>query len=429
MRQLHISVAEEDKSKVTSVLDDHGADYTALSEGDSVHVFSPVPTPAVGDVLNAIEGKDIGSDAYSVVTRAEFAETPKLPDLQDRYSSTVQSLSKQELQGKIREIQWPYQIYYIGTLLSVIAAAAGLLVDLPALIIGSMIIAPQVSSALAVPAGAVLGDWKMVTSSVRDQFLGLALGIAGAAAFAFLLREFGFVSTRLAVTNLELLGLRASPTMLSTLGAVVAGIVGAFGYTTEQSTSLIGVMVAAAIIPAVAAVGIGIAWSLPVFTYGAFLLLLVNLLSINVGAAATLVAMGYLPEWWTDDEPHLESFRESMPSKSRTSVYAVLAFVIVATAGTGVLTGMNIAFSQNTTQEVEETLSQPAYDSLTLMAVQPAYGGPPQTSDPIEVTVSVSHSTDESYPDLASRLERGIERRTGQDVKVVVEFTGTRTAE
>ncbi|WP_209309424.1 DUF389 domain-containing protein [Haloarcula amylovorans] len=421
-------MAKENKSKVTSVLDDHGADYTALSEDDSVHLFSPVPTPAVGDVLNAIEEENVGSDAYSVVTRAEFADTPKLPDLQDKYSSTVRTLSKQELQGKIREIQWPYQIYYVGTLLSVIAAAAGLLIDLPSLVIGSMIIAPQVSSALAVPAGTMLGDWKMVTSSVRDQFLGLALGIVGAAAFAFLLQEFGFVSTRLAVTNLELLGLRASPTMLSTLGAVVAGIVGAFGYTTEQSTALIGVMVAAAIIPAVAAVGIGIAWSLPVFTYGAFLLLLVNLLSINVGATVTLVAMGYLPEWWKDDESNLTSFRESLPSKSRTSVYAVLALVLVATTGTGVLTGMNVAFSQDTTQAVEETLSQPAYDSLTLTAVQPSYGGLPRSDEPINVTVAVSHSADESYPDLASALERRIEERTGRDVTVVVEFTGTRTA-
>ncbi|MBV0923937.1 DUF389 domain-containing protein [Halomicroarcula limicola] len=421
-------MSEEHESEVASVLDDEGADYTALSEDGTTHVFAPVPTPAVGDVLDAIEERDVGSDAYSVVTRAEFAETPRLPDLQERYSSTVRTLSSQELRGKIREMQWPYQIYYVGTLLSVIAAAAGLLADLPALVIGSMIIAPQVSSALAVPAGTILGDWEMVTSSLRNQVLGLALGIAGAALFAVLLRQFGFVSPRMAVTNLELLGLRASPTLLSTIGAIVAGIVGAFGYTTEQSTSLIGVMVAAAIVPAVAAVGIGIAWSVPVFTYGAFLLLAVNLLAINIGATCTLVAMGYLPKWWQRDGPHLREFRRSLPSKDRVTVYAMLGLLLVAAAGTGALTGLNIAFAQDVERETEETLSQPAYDSLTLIDVQPAYGGPPETDEPVEVTVAVSRTANESYPDIAATLERGIERRTGQDVKVVVEFTGTRTA-
>ena len=113
----------------------------------------------------------------TVSTAAEPAETPNFTDLRQRYSDSLQKLSRSELHAKIREMQWPYQLYYLENfLLSVIAAAAGLLLDQPALIIGSMIIAPQVSSALAAPTGVLLADWDLLVESVKKQGLGLGMG-------------------------------------------------------------------------------------------------------------------------------------------------------------------------------------------------------------------------------------------------------------
>jgi hypothetical protein len=45
------------------------------------------------------------------------------------------------------------------------------------------------------------------------------------------------------------------------------------------------------------------------------------------------------------------------------------------------------------------------------------------------VTVTVSRAADRSYSDLADGIESRVERRTGRDVRVTVEFVETRTVD
>ncbi|WP_458189555.1 TIGR00341 family protein [Haladaptatus sp. NG-WS-4] len=425
MRELHVRISDDHIADVTSILDDYDADFTTVSEDDGTLVLCPLPTAAVSPILDELREAGVDEDSYTVVTKAELVETSTFSDLREEYSSAVRKLAKSELHAKIREIQWPYQLYYLGTVLSVVAAAAGLLLDQPALIIGAMIIAPQASSALAAPAGVLLSDWKLFVNSIKEQALGLGIAIVGATLFGWFVRWTGFVPPGLAITQIELVGVRLAPTFLSTVGAVIAGIVGAFGYTTEQSTALIGVMIAAALIPAAAATGLAIAWMAPIFGLGAFLLLLVNVLAINLGGFFTLAAMGYQPRWRAADR----SFRASIPSGQRFAVYGTMVLLLVATLGTGYLTAVNIAFAQSVNREVETTLDRPAYTNLSLSSVQAAYGGPTWRAEPTNVTVRVSRTSNRRYADLAGQLERGIERRTNGNVRVTVEFTESRTVD
>jgi uncharacterized hydrophobic protein (TIGR00271 family) len=426
MRELHVHVSDDERETVASILDEYDVDYTVVSgdEEDSVLFFFPLPTAMVGPILDELRASGIEADTSTVSTKAELVETPNFTELRQRYSASVQKLSKSELHAKIRGMQWPYQLYYLGTLLSVIAAAAGLLLDQPALIIGSMIIAPQVSSALAAPTGIMLTDWDLFIDSVKEQGLGLGSAILAAAVFGWGVRQAGFVPPDVSIMHIELIGVRLAPTTLSTIGAIIAGVVGAFGYTTEQSTTLIGVMIAAAIIPAAAATGLAIAWGVPLLGIGALLLLLVNILAINVGALFTLLGMGYRPRWQDSDG----SFRESIPSGQRVVVYATLLVLLVATVGTGALTATNVAFSSSTNREVATTLNQPAYSNLSLSGVQTTYGGMGWQTTPANVTVRVSRSSNEAYSDLPTRLERQIERGTNRNVYVTVEFTESGTA-
>jgi uncharacterized hydrophobic protein (TIGR00271 family) len=358
------------------------------------------------------------------MSKAEYVSTPNTDALQAEYAARVRNLSTQELHGKIREIQWPYQLYYLGTVLSVVAATAGLLVDQPALVIGAMIIAPQASSALAAPAGALLGDWDLFVASIREQVLSLSVAVVGAALFAAGLRAGGFVAPGLDVSGLELVSLRLSPTFLSTVGAGVAGVVGAFGYTTEQSTSLVGVMIAAALVPAAAAVGLAAAWGDPVFGVGALLLLAVNVFAINVGAFCTLLAMGYRPAWGED-----RSLSTAVPEGRRMLVGLLLVGVVVATLATGALTAANVDYSQSVTTSTQETLDRPGYDDLTLRGVQSGFGGVAVPGATPTVTVSVTRPPGESYPRLPARLERTIEDATGRDVRVEVAFATARSVD
>lgn len=424
MRELHLSVSEDKREDVVSILDEYGMDFVTIPrEGDETFFVLPLPTAAVSEVLEGLDEANVDEESYTVVTKAETVEMSQYEGLRERYSARVRKLSKEELHAKIREMQWPYQIYYVGTVLSVLAGAAGLLLDQPALIIGAMIIAPQASSALAAPAGVLLNDWEMFVSSIREQFLSLAVAVVGAALFGWLVQWLGVVPPVLEPSQIELVGVRLAPTFLSTMGAIIAGIVGAFGYTTEQSTAIIGVMIAAALIPSAAATGLGIAWASPLLATGALLLLFVNILAINLGAFVTLIAMGYRPNWREEGN----SFRRSI-SDNRTAVYATLLVLVAAVVATGYLTGVSIVFSQSVNQEVQQTLEQPEYANLSLSGVQVGYVGTSVENEPTSVTVYVSRTSNQSYPDLAGQLERKIEQRTGRNVAATVQFTESRTS-
>ena len=425
MRQLHVRVPAAERSSVKTVLENLGTDYVTVTGDDGVHFFSPVPTAAVSDVLDGLDDADIDSDAYTVVTKGEFAHTDKFSELKRQYSDETPTLSRAELSARIQESRWPHRLYYGGTVLSVLAATCGLLLDQPALVIGAMVIAPQVSAALAAPTAAVDGKWDVFTDSVKEQALGLVLAILVAAPFALALRRTGFVPPTVEVTSIELIGVRLAPSLLSTIGAAVAGIVGAYGYSTEQSSSLIGVMIAAALIPAAGGVGLGLAWGEQAYAVGSLLLLAVNALAINIGAFVTFLFVGYEPPWLFGEQ----SLGDSIPDADVRRVYATILLLAVATVATGALTASQVGFSHQTKGAVQETMSSPAYADLDTTGVTTEYGGLGAPSGPTSVTVAVSGPPATPPDDLASDLESEIERRTDRDVAVAVDYRSSRTTD
>ena len=425
MRQLHVRVPASKRSSVEAVLEDLGLDYVTATGDDSVHFFSPVPTAAVSDVLDGLDDADIDSDTYTVVTKSEFAHTDEFSELKRQYSDETPTLSRAELSARIQESRWPHRLYYGGTVLSVLAATCGLLLDQPALVIGAMVIAPQVSAALAAPTAAVDGKWDVFTDSVKEQALGLILAIFVAAPFALALRRTGFVPPTVEVTSIELIGVRLAPSLLSTIGAAVAGIVGAYGYSTEQSSSLIGVMIAAALIPAAGGVGLGLAWGEQAYAVGSLLLLAVNALAINIGAFVTFLFVGYEPPWLFGEQ----SLGDSIPDADVRRVYATILLLAVATVATGALTASQVGFSHQTKGAVQETMSSPAYADLDTTGVTTEYGGLGAPSGPTSVTVAVSGPPATPPDDLASDLESEIERRTDRDVAVAVDYRSSRTTD
>ena len=436
MRQLHVRVPASERSSVEAVLEDLDFEYVTSTGGSDddgddgdddgdgdVHFFFPLPTAAVSDVLDGLDDADIDSDAYTVVTKGEFAHTGEFSELQREYNNETPTLSRAELGAKIQESRWPRLMYYGGSVLSVLAATCGLLLDQPALVIGAMVIAPQVSAALAAPAAAIDGKWDVFRGSVKEQVLGLVLAILVATPFALALRRTGFVPPAVEVTSIELVGVRLAPSLLSTVGATVAGIVGAYGYSTEQSVSLIGVMIAAAIVPAAGGVGLGLAWGEQAYAVGSLLLLAVNVLAINIGAFVAFLLLGYEPPWLFGKQ----SLGDSVPDADVRRVYATILLVTVATVATGALTASQVGFSHQTKGAVQGTMSSPAYADLEMTGVTTEYGGLGAPSGPTSVTVTVSGPSGTPPDDLASDLESEIERRTDRDVAVAVDYRSSWT--
>ena len=410
MRLVQFTLPPDSRESVLAVLDDEGVDYVLVDADDDTLVEFPLPAQAVESVLSDL--RDAGlDDRYLVVASAESAVTERFDDLEARYvegSEGDESIDPDELAATARDMTPNAATYYSMTVLSAVVALAGLLLDSPALVVGSMVIAPQVGSALTAAVGVVLADRGMIRSGLRAQVVGLAVAVAGAAAVGWLVQAASFVPGALDVTTVTQISQRISPGALSLVVGLAAGAAGSLGLATALPVSLVGVMIAAALIPAAAAVGVGIAWGLPVVAAGAALLLASNFAAINVVSPAVLWALGYRPADWGD-----------APRRRYARVGAVVLVLGAAFVGAAALTADQMAFERDANRAVADTLDADRYDDLALVGVRSTV---PLAGGDYGVTVVVERPDDGSYPGLAARIRTGVADRTGRLVAVEVQF-------
>jgi len=426
VRLVHVLVPERDQPDTFARLEEKGIDYVVLSEDsetNAVVVEFPLPTSAVDDVLDDLNA--IGRNVeYTVVTSAETAETRRFEGLEDRYTEQEEKdIAPAELRTRALEMDQRTTIYYSTTLLSAMVAASGLLLDAPAVVVGSMVIAPQVGSALKTSVGTVFDDRKMIVEGLRSQFLGLLVAIAGATVFGLAVQWLGVGPTRLPSLALEQIHQRISPGFLSVAVAIAAGFAAAFSLATAVPTSLVGVMIAAAIIPAAAAVGIGIAWRVPTIAVGAAVLLTVNTAAINLTGIGGLWGLGYRP----GDDSSRDADRLRVGSSMRAAMAALLVISLLF-AGSGYVTVQHIAFERTATDSVEEFLSSPEYDRLALVTVEAQFGLPALDDGPRRVTVIVKRPANAEFPRLAASLQGLLSNRMDRPIVVEVEFRDTASA-
>ena len=205
--------------------------------------------------------------------------------------------------------------------------------------------------------------------------------------------------------------------MLSLIIGVCAGAAGAVGIATGISAALVGVMIAAALIRAAAAVGIGIVWASPAIAFGALVLLVVNAASIHVSGVCVFWYLGYRPEQWN---PGTLSANLSVQRFGPSLVVAVVLLVLFATAG-GVIT-THIQFERATNIAVEDTLAQEQYTNVELMSVQAPFNAGPIASQPQEITVTVRIPSDGQFPALSGNIRSQITAETTREPVVLVEF-------
>lgn len=205
--------------------------------------------------------------------------------------------------------------YFLLIFASTIVAALGMNADNVAAVIGAMVIAPLLGPILAVSFGATLGDVGMLARAVRNALLGLALGVAVAAAMGLMI-DVNFASNELmsrTVAGLDSIFL-----------ALAAGAAAALSIVAGVSAALVGVMVAVALLPPAAAVGLFIGAGEFGFALRAALLLTINIVCILISAQAVYYYKGVRPRTW------VEKKKASRASKIKLAVLAALLAGLVA---------------------------------------------------------------------------------------------------
>ncbi|SDJ56281.1 TIGR00341 family protein [Natronorubrum texcoconense] len=422
VRQIELFVPDDRSDDALSVLDDEGIDYVRTAEAgdgtDGELVSFPLPPQAVERVLSSLREAGI-DDQFVVVSSIETARTPRIDELEERYVNGQEeddSIAHEEIRSRAMNMTPGRVTYYAMTVLSAIVATAGLLLDSPAIVVGSMVIAPQVSAALTGTVGLVLDDREMVIDGLTSLAFGLGVAIVSAFVFAWIVRSGGVVPSTIDITAIVQVQNRISPGLLAIVVGICAGAAGAFGLATAIPVSLVGVMIAVALIPAAAAVGIGMAWGDPSVALGAFVLVAVNATSILFSGLAVFWYLGYRPDGWTRG-----SIRENLSSEwVDTLAVAVVLGVIVLSMG-GLVLGQYVLYENSVNDEVRTVLDDDEYADLELVEVRTEFVGV-GVDDESAVTVVVQRPADAPYPNLVADLETTLEDRTDRDVAVVVEF-------
>ncbi|ADD07347.1 DUF389 family protein (plasmid) [Natrialba magadii ATCC 43099] len=430
MRYLEITVPRDRRRAVLAVLDDEGIEYVIADEAtastieDAAVVRFPLPTRAVEPVLDRLADAGL-DDARVVVIDAQTVVSQEFDELRDQYSrggTRGERTSRQVLRTKADAFTPAISIYLVMLLISAVVATAGLLSDSPAVVVGSMVIAPLLGPALAASVGIVTDDAELRSRGFRYQTIGVAVVIVASIAIATLARLGGFEPSGVDIVVVAELEERVSPNVLSLAVALGAGVAGILSLTRGFSEAIVGVMIAAALIPPAAAVGITTAWGMYGAALGAFVLVVVNLLSINLAALVTLWVAGYRPQ-----TPGPGLFEVS-PTRKRTATYAVL-FGLALAILTAPLVGITLLEFQTTQltstadEAVTEVLEDPQYDELEAESVEVVLDDEYPIRSVDRVVVTVRGLDPGPQPDLADRLYERVAAETQESVVLKLQYT------
>jgi len=164
--------------------------------------------------------------------------------------------------------------YLIG--LSTLMATLGLLLDSSSIVIGSMLIAPLMYPILGVSLGLVMmhSNISLLSRALTTLTKSLAVGLGLSIFAAFLFGDATMYQTA------EVM-MRTVPSHLHLLVALVAGAAVSYMLARpEWGDALPGVAIAVALIPPLAAIGIGVAYWDVLIIKGATIILFLNLLGI-----------------------------------------------------------------------------------------------------------------------------------------------------
>ena len=224
-------------------------------------------------------------------------------------------LSRAELYAQAQEgaeLNW---VFFATVLLSTVVALVGLHRNDVAVIIGAMVLAPLLGPNVSLAIATTLGDKVLAVGALQKNVLGLMLAEAIAMAAGALLPIDIASPAIIARTQLSLPDLAL---------AAAAGVAGGIAFTTGVPASVIGVMVAVALLPPAVVMGVAAGMQEWTMASGAGLLLAVNVVCVNLTAVATFAGQGIYPRrWWEADQARRATRRALV-------AWAVLLLVLVA---------------------------------------------------------------------------------------------------
>ena len=172
-----------------------------------------------------------------------------------------------------------------------VLAAVALLTDSIPILIGSMVIAPALPPLGLVSLAIVANKPKLIVKGLKTALLGFAISMLFAMLTTWILNVTQVIPAETNLLNKQLLEERVNPGWYSVIAAIAAGISGAIALVKQKTDTLVGVVAAVALVPAIAAAGIAFLSQDPVRGFGGLFLLAINVAFIIISGILTIVIL------------------------------------------------------------------------------------------------------------------------------------------
>lgn len=263
------------------------------------------------EVLDALQGALGNSTKAKIVVMGAEAVLPRMETNGDKNSKkeVSGSTTREELYSNIEKSARLNSTYVILVVLSTIVVAIGLLEDNVAVVIGAMVIAPLLGPNIALALATALGDTELIWKSLKTGTIGFVVALG----LSILIGELWHLN----FDSRELLA-RTDVGLDSIALALAAGAAAVLSISTGLPSVLVGVMVAVALLPPTATMGLMLGAGKIKLAVGAALLLAVNVVSVNLSAKVTFLARGIKPRTGLEKQ------------KARQSMTTYIVFWVVA---------------------------------------------------------------------------------------------------
>lgn len=304
-RLVQIIVPDASLSRAKVIIAEHCSRFWQEPVPDGLEKFScVVPSRSIEPLIEALEGSFQDVEGFSVLVLQLEAVLPGIPELEEIASVptgdrkppsklevffTRDRISTNELYDDIEASLELRPNYLLTVVLSALIAALGMRSGQTAVVIGAMIIAPLLGPTMAMAMAATLGDRALG----RRAIITLATGILAAMIFTYVLGMFIEVNPLVPELRNRTIVHPADIAL-----ALACGAAGVLAFSQGASLSLVGVMIAVALVPPIAAAGLFFGSGEETLGFKALFLLATNLVCINVAGIVTFLVQGLPPRNW-----------------------------------------------------------------------------------------------------------------------------------
>lgn len=295
MRIVEIVIDRHFADTVAAVAKEHGAtDFWSGTPGpdgrQSIRML--VPPARRQQLLDTLQGLLTEGDNTRLLVYPLEVSLPRGDEGGDETATQPAVATREELYDQVERGARLDRNFLLLVCLSTIVATIGLLEDNTAVVIGAMVIAPLLGPNIALALGTALGDTQLMGKALVTNLAGLSLALALAAAIGQL--------WPLNVESRELMA-RTDVGLDGVALALASGAAAVLSVTSGLSSVLVGVMVAVALLPPTATLGLMLGSGQWPLAAGAGLLLAVNVVCVNLAAKVVFLSQGIKPRAWHEE--------------------------------------------------------------------------------------------------------------------------------